>query len=168
MKSSRLFLSLFLAASAALGLVAAAGTAAAAESNSAVVSASATEDVTFRPLVNRATESGVGVAAREECEITAWGYTGVIYCDSAMLVDWYGDGSRMELFGIDRYRQIWHVWPGAGRWHVMPGNGRADDTYGASMDGSGNRYVSVAVWGSGLYCTADPAGPASWNGWHRC
>ena len=164
MRPSRLLLGLSLAASAVLGLVTTAGTAAAAEPNSAVVvSVADYEDVAVRPLA-----SGAGTAARPECEIDAWGYVGVIYCDSAMLVDWYRDGTRWELFGIDRYRQIWHVWPGAGRWHLMPGNGRADDTYGASIDAAGNRSVSVAVWGISLYCTADPAGPAGWNGWRRC
>ncbi|MGW6930977.1 hypothetical protein ACWGE0_13005 [Lentzea sp. NPDC054927] len=110
-----------------------------------------------------------GQDAQAGCSVSRYGYGGTAMCGTHILdVNWNPGGTaRLESFVISTNRTIWHAWPGSGGWKVMPGNGHADDTDDAWWSG-GNRIFSVWVTGSGYWCTTDPAGTASWNGWRRC
>jgi hypothetical protein len=84
------------------------------------------------------------------------------------LVDWQGDGSTDECFGIAPGRTIWHAWRNSGAWKEMPNGGRADDTYSAytAWDRDNARGISVQVYGSGQWGSEYRNG--AWSAWFRC
>ncbi|MEE6259358.1 hypothetical protein [Plantactinospora sonchi] len=103
------------------------------------------------------------------CPIVAHGYSGAYMCGTrVILVDWYGDGRRLETFVVSPVRTIWHAWPGSGGWHEMPGRKTGDNMGDAWWSGTATRNISVwANHPTGYWCISDPG--SGWTGvWRDC
>lgn len=93
--------------------------------------------------------------------------------------DWYGDGSRPEVFAVALSRTVWHIWPGSGGWQLVPGNKSADDIINGTRadgkrawwwSGTGAATRNLSIWmndRSGFWCTSDYG--HGWSGvWRDC
>jgi hypothetical protein len=120
--------------------------------------------------LERSASVDTGPSVRAGCPIVAFGIHGTAKCNDlpGVSADWNRDGRRDEVFVIAPQRTIWHAWPRSGRWREMPHDGRADFTVDALVNRAGDRAVVVRVNRAGLWCSINPAGPASWGRWFRC
>jgi hypothetical protein len=84
-------------------------------------------------------------------------------------VDWDGNGTVDECFGIAPNRTIWHEWATSNGWVQMPGNGRADDMLPPQWPGAGKRRVVVYVANPRSHWFQDFVPGSGWTGrWNRC
>ncbi|MGA5302100.1 hypothetical protein ACPCHT_19385 [Nucisporomicrobium flavum] len=84
-------------------------------------------------------------------------------------VDWDGNGTIDECFGIAPDRTIWHEWATSRGWVQMPGGGRADDTLPSQWPAPGYRRVVVYVANPKSHWYQDFVPGSGWTGhWYRC
>jgi hypothetical protein len=89
---------------------------------------------------------------------------------TVMKVDWDGNGSTDECFGVAPDRTIWHEWSTSNGWRQMPGSGgRADDMLRPQVPAPGYRRVVVYVANPRSHWYQDFVPGSGWTArWVRC